>query len=343
MGSPFAVLQRQFVDHLLFYLHGRILNREFINLLSLQQDHAYPGFLASNFTDFYQATQENLDKLAQILEEDNVEFSNINPILRCFKDSSSIIGAEDFVRQCVEFRRNSHAKDKEGCLSCLERTKTAYCLLQCMDLLVWQVEEAIVELGGTILVPSVNETITRVAEYQFEYVDYTSSLMDRNILIIERDPKYQARNLNNFFTQVPILLDNLLKEFRDTETFIDIHSEIQTTLRGMADVADSAGVTLAALLPIRNALKSLKTWYNKKHTEGIKSMEGCLESMEQARTEFNLLKRQLEPILEMERQISEASMPKPLVKHNERIGAGNPDRVYVRGGQIVQPSKDRRN
>ncbi|EYU38122.1 hypothetical protein ABFS82_14G195700 [Erythranthe guttata] len=142
-------LQKQFVDFSTSLYREGFLDDQFIQLQKLQ-DESNPDFVFEVVSLFFEDSEKLLNNLAIALQQQVVDFKQVDAHVHQFKGSSSSIGAHRVKNMCVAFRNFCEEKNLDGCLRCLQQINHEYCLVKNKLENVFRLERQILEAGGTI-------------------------------------------------------------------------------------------------------------------------------------------------------------------------------------------------
>uniref|UniRef100_A0A7C8ZZH3 Histidine-containing phosphotransfer protein n=1 Tax=Opuntia streptacantha TaxID=393608 RepID=A0A7C8ZZH3_OPUST len=144
-----AQLQKQFSDYSASLFKEGILNDQFNQLVSLQ-DESNPEFVVEVVTLFFEDSERLLNELSKSLEQKNVDFKKVDTHVHQLKGSSSSIGAQRVQNACIVFRNFCDEKNIEGCLKCLQHVRDEYHLAKDKLEALLRLEKQIVAAGGSV-------------------------------------------------------------------------------------------------------------------------------------------------------------------------------------------------
>ncbi|KAG5567638.1 histidine-containing phosphotransfer protein 1-like isoform X1 [Rhododendron vialii] len=142
-------MQRQFVDYKNSLFREGFLDDQFKQLLQLQ-DESNPGFVVEVVSLFFQDSEKLLNNLATALQQQIVDYKQVDAYVHQFKGSSSSIGALKVKNECVAFRNYCDEKNRERCEKCLEQLKREYIAVKNKLGTLFQMERHILLRGGSI-------------------------------------------------------------------------------------------------------------------------------------------------------------------------------------------------
>ncbi|XP_047335218.1 histidine-containing phosphotransfer protein 1-like [Impatiens glandulifera] len=143
------MLQRQYVDYTKSLYHDGVLDDQFSQLQKLQ-DESSPDFVVEVVSLFFEDSEKILNNLALALQQQIVDYKQIDSHVHQFKGSSSSIGAQRVKNVCVAFRNLCEEKNREGCVRCLHQLKNEYILVKNKLQTLFQLEQDILAGGGSI-------------------------------------------------------------------------------------------------------------------------------------------------------------------------------------------------
>lgn len=122
-------LQRQFVDYTTSLYREGFLDDQFTQLQKLQ-DESNPDFVVEVVSLFFEDSEKLLSNLNTALQQQIVDYKQVDAHVHQFKGSSSSIGAQRVKNVCVVFRNCCEEKNLEGCKRCLHQLNTEYYLVR---------------------------------------------------------------------------------------------------------------------------------------------------------------------------------------------------------------------
>ncbi|PSR86276.1 Histidine-containing phosphotransfer protein [Actinidia chinensis var. chinensis] len=142
-------LQRQFVDFTTSLYHEGFLDDQFTQLQKLQ-DESNPEFVAEVVSLFFEDSENLLNNLANALQQQIVDYKQVDAHVHQFKGSSSSIGAQRVKNVCAAFRNLCEGKNLDGCIRCLQQLKLEYSLVKSKLETLFRLEQQILAAGGTV-------------------------------------------------------------------------------------------------------------------------------------------------------------------------------------------------
>ncbi|KAM0062716.1 putative signal transduction histidine kinase, phosphotransfer (Hpt) domain, HPT domain superfamily [Helianthus debilis subsp. tardiflorus] len=142
-------LQRQFVEHATSLYREGYLDDQFTQLLKLQ-DESNPDFVVEVVSLFFEDSEKLLNSLATALQQESIDYKQVDAHVHQFKGSSSSIGAQRVKNVCVVFRNYCDEKNLDGCLVCLEQAKNEYLLVRNKLEALFNLEQQILQAGGSV-------------------------------------------------------------------------------------------------------------------------------------------------------------------------------------------------
>ncbi|THG15849.1 hypothetical protein TEA_023872 [Camellia sinensis var. sinensis] len=143
-------LQRQFVDHTTsLYREKGFLDDQFTQLQKLQDD-SNPEFVVEVVSLFFEDSQKLLNNLASALQQQIVDYKQVDAHVHQFKGSSSSIGAQRVKNVCVGFRNCCEEKNLDGCVRFLQLLEHEYTLVKSKLETLFGLEQKILAAGGSV-------------------------------------------------------------------------------------------------------------------------------------------------------------------------------------------------
>ncbi|KAA8550921.1 hypothetical protein F0562_002605 [Nyssa sinensis] len=142
-------LQRQFVDYTTSLYRDGFLDDQFTQLQKLQ-DESNPDFVVEVVNLFFEDSEKLLNNLATALQQQIVDYKQVDAHVHQFKGSSSSIGAQRVKNACVAFRNYCEERDPEGCVRCLQQLKREHYLMKSKLETLFRLEQQILAAGGSV-------------------------------------------------------------------------------------------------------------------------------------------------------------------------------------------------
>ncbi|CAN1838184.1 Histidine-containing phosphotransfer protein 1 [Linum perenne] len=142
-------LQRQLVDYTASLFQEGILDDQFTQLQSLQDD-SNPDFVVEVVSLFFEDSERLINELAQSLEQTSIDFKKIDAHVHQLKGSSSSIGAQRVQKACVALRDHCEERNSEGCRKCLQQVKIEYVLVKNKLETLFKIERQVLAAGGDV-------------------------------------------------------------------------------------------------------------------------------------------------------------------------------------------------
>ncbi|CAK9175866.1 unnamed protein product [Ilex paraguariensis] len=142
-------LQKQFVDYSTSLYREGFLDDQFVQLQKLQ-DESNPDFVVEVVSLFFEDSEKLINNLASALQQQIVDYKQVDAHVHQFKGSSSSIGAQRVKNACVAFRAHCDGRNLEGCMRCLQQVKFEYSLVKSKLETLFKLEQQILAAGGSI-------------------------------------------------------------------------------------------------------------------------------------------------------------------------------------------------
>lgn len=125
------------------------MDDQFVQLQKLQDENS-PDFVAEVVTLFFQDSEKILTNLTNALQQQVVDFPQVDAHVHQFKGSSSSIGASRVKKACAAFREICEEKNFEGCLNNLHHLKHEYYQVKNKLETLFRLEQQIIAAGGKL-------------------------------------------------------------------------------------------------------------------------------------------------------------------------------------------------
>lgn len=144
-------MQKQFVDYKQYLYDQGFLDDQFKQLVQLQ-DENNPAFVFEVVCLFFEDSEKLLNNLATALQQQIVDYKQVDAHVHQFKGSSASIGAVKVKNACVTFRNYCEEQNRELCEKCLENLKGEYLMVKSKLETLFRMEQQILAAGGSIRV-----------------------------------------------------------------------------------------------------------------------------------------------------------------------------------------------
>ncbi|KAI4301313.1 hypothetical protein L6164_034603 [Bauhinia variegata] len=145
-------LQRKFSEHQSALYREGFLDDQFVQLQKLQ-DESSPDFVIEVVTMYFDDSENLLNNMARVLEQNPVDFKQVDAHVHQYKGSSASIGAARVKNLCAPFRTYCEAQNLEGCVRCLQQLQHEYSLLKNNLQYLFRLQQEIQAAGGKVPTP----------------------------------------------------------------------------------------------------------------------------------------------------------------------------------------------
>ncbi|XP_028127594.1 histidine-containing phosphotransfer protein 1-like [Camellia sinensis] len=109
-----------------------------------------PEFVVEVVSLFFEDSQRLLNNLASALQQQIVDYKQVDAHVHQFKGSSSSIGAQRVKNVCVGFRNCCEEKNLDGCVRFLQLLEHEYTLVKSKLETLFGLEQKILAAGGSV-------------------------------------------------------------------------------------------------------------------------------------------------------------------------------------------------
>ncbi|CAH9102851.1 unnamed protein product [Cuscuta europaea] len=148
-----AQLQNQFVAFMNSLYREGFLDEQFLQLQKLQ-DQSNPDFVLEVVSLFFKDSEILLHNMANALQQQLVDFKQLDAHVHQLKGSSSSIGAQRVKNACIYFGNYCEEKSRDGYMRCLQQLNREYILVKKKLQTLINLEKQIAAVGGTVPVLS---------------------------------------------------------------------------------------------------------------------------------------------------------------------------------------------
>ncbi|XP_055813338.1 histidine-containing phosphotransfer protein 1-like [Solanum dulcamara] len=142
-------LQTEYIRFMSSLYRDGFLDSQFLELQKLQDD-SNRDFVVEMASLYFKEAEKLLNILTMSLQQQVVDFKQLDIDIHQFKGSSSSIGAQRVKGALIAFRNVCKEKNLDGCMQCLQLAKSEHFLVKNKLETLFRVEQQIVAAGGGI-------------------------------------------------------------------------------------------------------------------------------------------------------------------------------------------------